>query len=134
MAVLFWSLECFFKSRKILLDQHILLLKLIDFCLCTVQSSSKKIPYLQNLSFLKNSQWNLDFSYMSRLSLLCMDEKKWKKVLGNKIGITIYSWTLWDTYDHSGKIYLVMILRTVLYFLSRLSRMKWVFQVTQVST
>ena len=40
---------------------------------------------------------NLNFSYTLKLSPLYMNEEKWKKVLGNKIGILIYSWTLWFT-------------------------------------
>ena len=38
-----------------------------------IQNSSKIFPYLQILSFLKNSLWNLKFSY------ICMNEEKWKK-------------------------------------------------------
>ena len=38
-----------------------------------------KIPYVDILSFLKNSPWNLKFSYILILSLLGMNEEKWKK-------------------------------------------------------
>ena len=44
-----------------------------------IQSSSKKITFLQILSFFKNSPWNLKFLYIFRLSPLCMNEESWKK-------------------------------------------------------
>ena len=44
-----------------------------------IQNFFKKIIFLQILDFLKNSSWNFKFSYIFRLSPLCMNEEKWKK-------------------------------------------------------
>ena len=46
------------------------------------------------MNFFKNWPRNLKFSYIFRLSPLCMNEEKWKKIMGNKTGITSYSWTV----------------------------------------
>ena len=47
----------------------------------------------QDLEICEISPWNFNFSYICKLSTLYINEEKW--ILGNKIGITIYSWTGW---------------------------------------
>ena len=58
----------YFNSCKILIFLHVYSTKFI-----------KNIYFFTNLSFLKNSPWNLKISYILRLSPLCMNEEKWKK-------------------------------------------------------
>ena len=79
----------FFKSCKILIYFTSLFLKSINCCMCIMQNSEKFFPYLQILSFLKNSPWKLKFSYIFRLSPICMNEEKWKKYWEIKLGLPI---------------------------------------------
>ena len=69
----------FFNSCKILIHLHLLLLKSIHFCMFIMQNSSEIVPWWQILSFLKNSPWNLKFSYIFWFSRLCVNEENWKK-------------------------------------------------------
>ena len=89
-----------------------------QYCMLIIQKISIFFFISYICKFFKTSLWNLNSFYIFRLFPSSMNEGKWKKVMGNKSGITIYSWTLWDTYDHSGKINLLMIVMIVLYFLS----------------
>ena len=73
------SWKFYFKSCKILIYLYLFFLKSIHFCMFIIQNSSKAFTYKQILSFLENSPRNLEFSYILRLSPLCMNEEKWKK-------------------------------------------------------
>ena len=57
----------------------LLFLKSNHFCMCIIQNSWQIFLFSQNLKFFKISPWNLIFSCKSKLSPLCMNEKKWKK-------------------------------------------------------
>ena len=63
------------------------ILKINPFLHIIIQTSSKVFTYLQILSFLKNSLWNLKFSYILRLSPLHYEwlRKNKKRVPWNKI-------------------------------------------------
>ena len=63
----------------------------IHFCMVIVQNSTKIFAFLQILSFLKNSPWNLKISYILRLFPLCMNEEKWKKSQEMKFYIDLFS-------------------------------------------
>ena len=65
--------------------------KLVHFCMFIVQNSTKIFTFLQILSFLKNSPWNLKISYILRLSTVCMNEEKWKKSQEIKFYIDLFS-------------------------------------------
>ena len=69
-----------FKSCKIILYLHLLLLKrIIHITMCVTQNSWKIFPCSQISTFFKNSLWNTKFSYIFRLSPLCMSVEKWRK-------------------------------------------------------
>ena len=85
------SWKFYFKSCKILIYLYLLFLKSIHFCMFIIQNSSKVFTYLHILSFLKNSLWNLKFSYILRLSPLCMNEEKWKMSQEIKFNWDIFS-------------------------------------------
>ena len=89
------SWKFYFNSCKILIYLYLLFLKSIHFCMFIVQNSSKIFTFLQILSFLKNSPWNLKISYILRLSPLCMNEEKWKKSQEIKF--------YWDLFSNSVK-------------------------------
>ena len=68
-----------FKFCKIIFHLHLLLLKTIICFMCITQNSWKIFQYSQILIFFKNSPWNIKFSYIFRLSPLCVNVEKWKK-------------------------------------------------------
>ena len=79
----------FFKSYKILIY-----CKSIHFCICIIQNSSKNYPYSQiSEKFPLKSQIFLHIYIVH----IIYELGKVKKVQGNKIGITVYSWTLWQS-------------------------------------
>ena len=56
-----------------------LFIKSIQLFKCIMQNSWQNFLFSQNLKFFKISPWNLIFSCKSKLSPLCMNEKKWIK-------------------------------------------------------
>ena len=54
----------------------------------------KSFSLFTHFEFSQNFSLKSKIFFIFRLSPLCMNEQKWKKVLGNKTGITSYPWTV----------------------------------------
>ena len=91
LAVFLQILEYFFQILQNSIIFASFVFKINPFWICIIQNSSKFFTYFQILSFLKISPWNLKFSFIFRLSPLCMNEEKWKKSQEIKFYIDLFS-------------------------------------------